>query len=148
MQRSFVWAAIALLSIWVSVALISLNADDVIYGTERSTFPLVQMITWIWGAAASGYALAALVQPRTDLESQKRAWAGIAVSCAVIWFLTFFFAVTVPGFDIELLSNPIDVPMGQIIAPIAGVALTAVACQYVPGLTDVAYSAEQQQRFQ
>lgn len=142
MQRSFVSAAIALLSIWIAVALVSLNADDVVYGAERNTFPLVQMVTWIWGAAASGYALAALVQPRTDLESQKRAWAGIAVSCAVIWFMVFAVAMIVPGFAIELLDNPIEVPMGQLLAPIAGVALTAVACQYVPGLTDVAYSAE------
>ncbi len=145
MQRSFAWAAVALLSIWISVVLISLNADDVVYGPERSTFPLVQMITWVWGAAASGYALAALVQPRTNLESQKRAWAGIAASCAVIWFLILIVAIVVPGFTLELLDDPIEIPMGQLLAPVAGVALTAVACQYVPGLVDVAYSAEQQQ---
>jgi len=138
----------AVLSIWLAVAIISLNGDDVVYGADRSTFPLVQMVTWIWGAAASGYALAALVQPRTNLESQKRAWIGIAASCAIIWFLITVVALIVPGFTLELLDDPIEIPMGQLLAPIAGVALTAVACQYVPGLVDVAYSAEHNQQQQ
>ena len=80
MQRNLAWVALALGSIWIAVAIISLSSPDLIYGADRDTFPLISAVTWMSGAAASSYVLRALVTRHPTPEDQRHAWVGIALS--------------------------------------------------------------------
>lgn len=147
MTRNLAWVVLALGSIWVSVAIISVTGSDVVFGADRTTFPLVPLVTWIWGAAASGYVLNAFVQRRGTAEEQRNAWIGIAVSTLLIWTVVTLVALILPDFTFNFLDDPIEVPLGSLITPAAGVVATAIACQYIPALTDVAQSATAERRY-
>ncbi len=140
MQRSLIWAVLALGSVWGAVIIVSMAANDLAFGSEPTTFPIVPIVTWIWGAIASAYVLSSLVQRRPSSDDQRHAWVGIATATFIVWGVVAFLAVVLPDFTLDLLDDPIVIPLGALIAPAAGVVATAIACQYVPSLTDVAYS--------
>jgi hypothetical protein len=139
------WVALAVGSIWIAVAVISLNAEDLVYGADENTFPLVQGTTWIWGAIASAFVLNALVQRHPTGDDQYYASVGIAVASAVIWFVVTVVALMGPDFTFEFGDSSVFIPLTGILAPAAGVVATAVAGQYVPALTDVAASVSRRE---
>lgn len=138
MQRNLAWVAIALGSIWVAVAIISLTSPDLEYGADRDTFPLIPAVTWMSGAAASSYVLRALVTRHPTAEDQRNAWVGIALSAAAIWALVTVVVLLLPTFQFNVTDDPIVVPLGHLVAPAAAAVATGIAAQYVPLLTDAA----------
>jgi hypothetical protein len=140
MQRSLGWAVVALGAIWLAVIVVSVSGSDLEFGSEPTTVPIVPLVTWIWGSIATAYVLSAMVQRRRDVADQRHAWVGIAVAMVVIWAVVTVLALILPEFTFEVFDDDIVVPLGALIAPAAGVVVSAIACQYVPSLTDVAYT--------
>lgn len=138
MQRNLFWVALALVSIWTSVAIISLSSPDLIYGADQNTFPLIPSVTWMSGAAASSYVLRAMVVRHPTPEDQRHAWVGIALSTTAIWALVTGVTLMLPSFEFNITDEPIIVPLGQLVAPAAAAVATGIAAQYVPLLTDAA----------
>lgn len=145
MGKNLAWVALALGSIWIAVAIISLSSPDLVYGADRDTFPLIPAVTWMSGAAASSYVLRALVARHLTRADQQHAWVGIALSTAAIWALTTIVTLLLPSFDFNITDDPIVVPLGQLIAPAAAAVANGIAAQYVPLLTDAAaFEGEEQ----
>jgi len=138
MQRNLAWVALALGSIWIAVAVISLSSPDLVYGADRDTFPLIPSVTWMSGAAASSYVLRALVARHPTPEDQRHAWVGIALSTTAIWALVTVVTLLLPSFEFNITDEPIIVPLGQLVAPAAAAVASGIAAQYVPLLTDAA----------
>ena len=90
------------------------------------------------GAAASSYVLRALVIRHPTADDQRNAWVGIALSTLAIWGLVTFVILQLPTFTLELTDDPIEIPLGHLIAPAAAAVATGIAAQYVPLLTDAA----------
>ncbi|MDH3606515.1 MAG: hypothetical protein OER12_05930 [Acidimicrobiia bacterium] len=143
MQRNLAWVALALGSIWLAVAIISLTSPDLVYGAERDTFPLIPAVTWMSGAAASSYVLRALVTRHPTREDQQHAWVGIALSTAVIWALVTLVILLLPTFDFTVTDDPISIPLGHLVAPAAAAVASGIAAQYVPLLTDAAADSDE-----
>lgn len=141
MQRNLVWVAVALGSIWLGIVIISVSGEDLVYGVERNMFPIVPVVTWVWGAIASGTVLNAMVQRHPSTGDQRNAWVGIAGAAAIIWLAVTIVALIVPSFMFEYGDSSIMIPLGSLIAAPAGALATTIAAQYVPLLTDVAASA-------
>lgn len=137
-MRHLGWAAIAIGSIWAAVLIISLLSEDLVYGADRNTFPLIPAITWIWGANASTFVLRALAQRHPNPSDQRHAWIGIAIAVSAIWLLVTVVSLIIPEFNFEGGSSTITLPLGAVIAPIAGAVATSIAAEFVPRLTDVA----------
>ncbi len=138
MQRNLLWVVLALGSIWIAVAIISLSSPDLVYGADRDTFPLIPAVTWMSGAAASSYVLRALVTRHPSPEDQRHAWVGIALSTTAIWALVTVVTLMLPEFQFNIGDDPIIIPLGHLIAPAAAAVATGIAAQYVPLLTDAA----------
>ncbi len=138
MQRNLAWVVLALGSIWVGVAIISLGSPDLVYGADRDTFPLIPAVTWMSGAAASSYVLRALVIRHPTPDDQRNAWVGIALSTAGIWLLVTVVTLLLPEFEFNIGDDPIIIPLGHLVAPAAAAVATGIAAQYVPLLTDAA----------
>jgi hypothetical protein len=47
-------------------------------------------------------------------------------------------SLVIPDFDVSIGSNTVILPLGAVIAPIAGAVATSIAGEFVPRLTDVA----------
>lgn len=138
MQRNLAWVALALGSIWIAVAIISLSSPDLVYGAERDTFPLIPAVTWMSGAAASSYVLRALVTRHPTPGDQRNAWIGIALSTTAIWALATVVTLLLPEFSFNVGDDPIIIPLGHLMAPAAAAVATGIAAQYIPLLTDAA----------
>ncbi len=138
MQRNLAWVALALGSIWLAVAIISLASPDLVYGADRDTFPLIPAVTWMSGAAASSYVLRALVTRHPTPGDQRNAWIGIAMSTTAIWALVTLVTLLLPEFSFNIGDDPIIIPLGHLMAPAAAAVATGIAAQYVPLLTDAA----------
>lgn len=141
MQRSLVWALLALAAIWMAVVIVSMTGSDLEFGSEPTTVPIVPLVTWIWGAIASAYVLSSMVQRRRTVDDQRHAWVGLALAMVVVWSIVTMLALILPNYTFELFDDDIVIPLGALVTPAAGVVATAIACQYVPSLTDVAYTS-------
>ncbi len=147
MQRSLAWVALALGSIWAAVAVISLTAPDLVYGADRDTFPLISAVTWMSGAAGSSYVLRALVTRHPTPEDQRNAWIGIALSTTAIWALVAVVTLYLPEFSLNIVDDPVIIPLGHLLAPAAAAVATGIATQYVPLLTDAAAAERRGEAF-
>lgn len=147
MYRYVGWVALALVAIWIAVAIISMSGSDLVYGADLDTFPLVQATTWIWGAIASAFVLNALVQRHPTGDDQYYAAVGIAIASTIIWVAVTFVSVVVPLFTFNFGDSAVIIPLGEILAPAAGVTATAIAGQYVPALTDAAASVARRENY-
>ena len=137
-MRNLGWVAVAIGSIWVAVLIISLFSSDLVYGADNDTFPLIAATTWIWGANASTFVLRALAEQHPNPSDQRHAWIGLAIAVSTIWLLVTVASLVIPDFDFDSGSTMVTIPLGAVIAPIAGAVVTSIACQFVPRLTFVA----------
>ena len=147
MRKNLAWVALALGSIWIAVAIISLSSPDLVYGADRDTFPLIPAVTWMSGAAATSYVLRALVTRHPTPSDVRNAWVGIALSATAIWALVTVVTLLLPTFDFNITDDPIVIPLGQLVAPAAAAVGTGIAAQYVPLLTDAAAAERRNEEF-
>ncbi len=114
----------ALASIWIAVAIISIFSPDLVSGSQQEHLPLVAFFAWICGAVATRSVLNDILRR----SASKSIWMGIAIVTVIIWLaatlVSVFGPVMVTG------SDPTRLPLAAIIAPIGA----AVATGMVGGL--------------
>jgi hypothetical protein len=147
-QRHFESMAIAVGSIWVAVATISLGAPDMVSGSEQQHLPIAAFGTWLWGTIATISVLHFWTgrrhrSARADRLELHRVFAvGVAAVWAVATGVALFGPVMVTGTD------PTRMPLAAIIAPIAATVITILARAAVGIVADGLLSDVDQSRAQ
>jgi hypothetical protein len=126
-ERSPVVPAVsALVAIWGAVGAISLFAPDLVSGSEHEHLPVAAFTTWIWGVVASRTVMTALL--RLDGAGRDDRLAGpLAGFVAGLWAVTALVAVFAPRMVTG--SDPTQLPIAALLAPMAASALTTGACE-------------------
>jgi hypothetical protein len=118
------WTAIGVGGIWVAVVIISVFAPDLVSGSEQEHLPIAAITTWFWG----GVGTVAFLWPMSRLRGDaawRTTWIGLSVATLAVWGLATILAITLPAF--ETGSDPTQLPLGALFAPIAAAMLTALA---------------------
>lgn len=127
----YAWAltGVAILSIWVSVALATIFAPDFVSGSQQEHLPLVGWLDWIWGIVATSFVMLAAVQGIRAGVAKVAPWVVLAVGVAVTWamvaLITAFAPVFVTGTD------PTRIPLAALGIPILGAFPTWFICTLV-----------------
>ena len=125
-------AGVAVLSIWMSVAIASAYSPDLITGYYHEHHQLAAYMDWIWGLVATSFVFQAALRGIRARISFLLPWLGLAISVIVIWFVvalaSVFSPLSVTGTD------PTIFPMTVIGAPIVGVFLTWFVCTFIKAL--------------
>jgi hypothetical protein len=109
--------AVAVASIWISVAFTSLFAPDLIHGSDQDHLALAAIFAWMWGAIATAFVLVPL-SLRHDERTQDAWWYALAALTGGIWVAVALVSIFTPR---EVTgSDPTQNPVGAMIAPIAG----------------------------
>ena len=105
----------ALISMWVSAAVMGIAAPDMISGSQHEHLPLALITVWLWAGAASAYAM------MTPARGVLARWT-LAVSA--LWFATALVAVSAPV--LVTGSDPTRIPLAVIISPPVAAVLTGL----------------------
>ena len=118
------WTAIGIGGIWVAVLLISLFSPDLVSGSEQEHLPVAAITAWFWGGIGTVVLLIAMGRLRGRQRLQP-IWVGLSVATVVVWTVATILAITIPV--IETGTDPTQVPVAAIVAPVAAAMLTALA---------------------
>ncbi len=118
------WTTIGLGGLWVAVLLISLFSPDLVSGSEQEHLPLAAFITWLWGLFATAAFVWSMGRLRGSAD-RRTVWIGYAVTVLVVWGIATVLCIVLPVF--ETGSDPTQLPMGALVAPVAAMVLTTVA---------------------
>ncbi len=120
--------ALSVAAVWVSVGALSLFAPDLVSGTNQEHLPIAAMGTWFWGGLATGLILLAGAVGGDEAGAPWPTFAGIV---AVMWAVVAIAGVWSPGMVVG--TDPTQLPLAAMIAPIAGAIGTAFVCVYAAG---------------
>ena len=116
--RAYGYAVTALAAIWLAVVLISIYAPDLVSGTQQDRFPLAALVGPLAGLAATK----SVARAFTRMTEGTGSWPVYVAAVIGIWLavalVSIYAPVTVTGAD------PTSLPLGALIAPIAGAILT------------------------
>jgi hypothetical protein len=118
------WAVIGLAAIWICVLLISVFSPDLVSGSEQEHLPLAAFFAWLWGLIATGGFLWGMAKLRGTVE-RRPIWIGLGTTVVMIWVIATVLSIWLPVQ--ETGSDPTQLPIGALIAPLGAAALTAVA---------------------
>jgi hypothetical protein len=119
-----VWTTVGLAAIWLAVLLISLFAPDLVSGSQHEHLPLAAFGTWLWGVVATIGLLWGQGRLRGD-ALRRPLWTGLSVTVVVIWAVATALSLTLPVFRTG--SDPTELPLGALVAPMGAAALTVLA---------------------
>jgi hypothetical protein len=120
---------LALLSVWVSVAVAMMFAPDMVSGSQHEHLALVAWTDWIWGLVATGTVTLAAVRGVKAKVAGLAPWLALAISVAVVWLGVMLVSVFAPVFVTG--TDPTVLPMAALGAPIVGVVLTGFICRFI-----------------
>jgi hypothetical protein len=120
-------------AIWLGVLVTSLFAPDMIHGSEHEHLPLAAYVTWFWGALASAFVVVPLLVRRREATSDKW-WFALAGITTVIWAAVAIVSIFAPVQ--ETGSDPTEVPVGAMVAPIVGMVATMFTAGFIALLAD------------
>lgn len=118
------WTAVGAGGIWIAGLLLSLLAPDLVSGSEQDHLPVAAFTTWFWGAVATLVFLWTMTRLRGSVRWQP-IWIGLSVVTLVIWAVATILGITLPV--METGTDPTQIPLAAIFAPVAAAMLTAVA---------------------
>jgi hypothetical protein len=113
--------AVAVAGLWLSMALSSLFAPDLI-SSSQDNVPIVALTIWPWGAVATGFVLFGAAFPARDRMAR---W-GLPMAVLGIWGAVALVSVFAP--TIVSGSDGTIVPVAGLFAPVAGAVATGYAC--------------------
>jgi hypothetical protein len=113
-------AAVAVVGIWLTMALSAVFAPDLI-SAAHDHVPIVALTIWIWGAVATGFVLFGAAFPAPDRMAR---WA-LPVAVVGIWGAVALVSVYAPTI---VTSDGTIVPVAGLFAPVAGAVATGFAC--------------------
>jgi hypothetical protein len=101
--------------IWAATVLMAIGAPDMVSGSEHEHLPLALIITWLWAAAATAFAM------MTPVRGSLASWT---LGVTVLWLLTALLAVAAPV--LVTGSDPTRIPLAVIVAPPVAAVLTGL----------------------
>jgi hypothetical protein len=113
---------------WIAVAAMSLFAPDMVTGASHDHLPIVAMTAWFWGAISTGLVVMAGAMGPGVADGR---WRGLAIITAVIWAAVAVVTVMAPV--LQTGSDPTEIPIAGLLAPVAGMVGTSFACLFVAG---------------
>ena len=124
-ERSWrLYTSLMLVVVWLAVLLVSVFAPDLVSGSEQEHLPVASFTTWLWGAAGTAAVLLTMTKLRGDAKARP-IWIGYAAVVIGIWVLTAALALALP--DFETGSDPTNIPLAALLAPVAAAVLTGLA---------------------
>jgi hypothetical protein len=128
-ESRYLFAGIAVASIWLAIAAASIWSPDLISGTEQEHVPLAAIFDWFYAALATGLVLMAF--GRRSPGASRSLWLGFTVAIGGIWFVVAIASIFAPS--IETGTDPTTVPIAALGSPIAGMLATAFVSVFVAG---------------
>lgn len=128
-ESRYLFAGIAVASIWLTIAAASIWSPDLISGTEQEQVPLAAILDWFYAALATGLVLMAF--GRRSPGATRSLWLGFTVAVGGIWFVVAIASIFAP--TIVTGTDPTTVPIAALASPIAGVMATAFVSVFVAG---------------
>lgn len=116
--------AIGVSSIWIAVAAISVFAPDMVSGSEHQHLPIAALTTWLWGGIATPFFLMTMFGLRRS-AAWRPIWVGLGVTTVAVWTGTTIVAIASPV--VVTGSDPTQIPLGAILAPIGAMVVTTLA---------------------
>lgn len=120
-RPSYLYGAVALLGIWVAVALMGIFAPDLVTGSEQDHFSLALVVGVLAGLAATRSVVKAF---SLIGRATRSVWVAYVAAVVVIWtgvaLASIFLPVNVTGAD------PTQFPVAAVVAPIGGAILTGL----------------------
>lgn len=120
---------VAVVAIWLAVALASAFSPDLIHGSEQEHLPIAAITWWFWGAIATAFALVPSLARHPSATERRRAWFALASTTTGIWFLAallgMFTERRVTG------SDPTQFPVAAVAAPIIAMVATGIVAAVV-----------------
>jgi hypothetical protein len=127
-KGSFLYGVAALVGIWAAVVLTSLFAPDLITGTTQDHFPLAFVVVLLAGLAGTRSVVRAF---NHGIGGTTR-WGIYALTLLVIWTAVTLVSIYAPASITG--TDPTQVPIAAIVAPIGGGILTGVVTELFAGL--------------
>jgi hypothetical protein len=127
-RGSLLYGAVALVGIWTAVVLTSLFAPDLITGTTQDHFPLAFVVVLLAGLAGTRSVVRAF---NHGIGGAAR-WGMYALALLVIWAAVALVSIYVPATITG--TDPTQLPIASIVAPIGGGILTGVVTELFAGL--------------
>jgi hypothetical protein len=118
------WTAIGIGGIWVAVVLISLLSPDLVSGSEQEHLKVAAFGTWFWGGVSTLVFLWAMGRLRGD-ALWRTTWIGLSIVVLGIWAVATILSISLPV--VETGTDPTQLPVGAMVAPVAAAMLTAIA---------------------
>jgi len=118
------WTAAGIAGTWLAVLVISLLAPDLVSGSEQEHLPLAALTTWLWGLVSTGAYAAGQLRLRGQ-GSRRPIWIGLTTVTLTVWLVATVLSVTLPVY--ETGTDPTQVPMAALTAPIGAAVLTLLA---------------------
>lgn len=125
----YLFAGIAVASIWGAIAVASIWSPDMITGSQHEHIPIAAFLGWLYAALASGLVLMAF--SRRTPGTSRSLWLGFTIATASIWFVVALASIFAP--TMVTGADPTTIPVAAFAAPIAGVVATAFASVFVAG---------------
>ncbi|HET9672921.1 MAG TPA: hypothetical protein VFQ40_08765, partial [Actinomycetota bacterium] len=126
-RGSFLYGGVALLGIWAGVVLTSLFAPDLVTGTTQDHFPLPFVVVLLAGLAGTR----SIVRAFNHGMGGMARWGVYALTLLLIWAAVTLVSIYVPATITG--TDPTQLPIAAIVAPIAGAILTGPSRSCSPG---------------
>jgi hypothetical protein len=122
-MTAFLYGSVALAAIWLAIVLLSIFAPDLVSGTTQDHFPLAMVVGLLAGLAATK----SVVKASTNGIGPPRLWIVYDLVVACVWLAVTLVSIYVP----VLVSgtDPTRVPIGAVVAPIAGAIVTGAVTE-------------------
>ena len=130
MQPKLLWILVAIAAVWVSVILTSIFTPDMVTGSEQESLKIAAAINWLWGSLAT----MALLRALKFQSGPAGAWMTVGLGTVIIWAAVAAVSIWAPVFITG--SDPTQLPLAAIIAPIAGLLLTRFLIELTFDLKD------------
>ena len=105
--------ATAVTAIWLCSALAAVFSPDMVTGSEHEHVPIIAFTIWFWTLAATAYVM---------LASRAGTTATLTVATTGVWAAVLLVCLAAPL--TETGTDPTQVPIGGIIAPLVGALAT------------------------
>ncbi len=123
------FAAMAVCSIWVTLAAASIWSPGLISGTDGTHVPIAAFTDWFYAVIATGLVLLAFSRRTPDVG--RSSWAAFTLVISGIWLVVAITSIWTP--DLISGTDETRVPVAALVSPIAGVLATAFASVFVAG---------------
>jgi hypothetical protein len=114
----YLFGGLALVEIWLAVVFTGIFAPDLVTGTTQDHFPVALVVALLAGLAATR----SVVRAFTDGLGGTGRWAFYAVMVGIVWLAVALVCIYAPVMITG--TDPTQVPIAAIVAPIAGAFLT------------------------